>query len=80
MNINMKVTYVMELEGQELTIISKALTGSLSKAERKTAVALAKRMADQRAAQAATAHEIAGGALLKVGQMGEMGDWPEEPK
>jgi hypothetical protein len=62
-NISIKSLWALEVEGQELTLISKALSGALKPGERKAAWELAKKIAEQRAKEARTLAEVAEGAF-----------------
>lgn len=62
----MKVSWYLELEGQEFTLVSKGLTGTLKPGEKKAARELAMRLAEQRAQQVDTQLQVANGALEHV--------------
>lgn len=69
-SLGIKPVIVLELEGQEMTLVSKALTGRLVKpGERKQAWLLAKRLAEMRAQHAKTIHEVAAGVLPHFAEM-----------
>lgn len=63
MQIALKSVWATEFTGQELTLISKALTCTLTPGEKKQAWHLAKKMAEARANEAEQLAEINSGAL-----------------
>jgi hypothetical protein len=63
MNVNMKTSWVLEVDGREMTLLSKALTCTLKPAERKPAHELAVRLAEMRLKESATNAAIAEGAF-----------------
>lgn len=77
-----EITWILELTGSELVLVSKALTGSLksNSGERRAAHMLAVKIAEQRAKKVREMLEIADGAVRVIGELEvPPDDAPEEP-